>query len=139
MPATVMKHEIDPREEILKKLGNISEFLIAQNEILVATYLRPEKTQGGIVLPRSNLAEDIFQSKVGLVVKIGDACEFQRTNPNTGRKYGVAIALGDWIVLKPSDNWALEVRGSDRTEYIHCRLVYDDHIRTVVSDPGSVW
>lgn len=134
-----MHHEHDSRQEILDKLDQqiISDHVIAQNEVLIVTYRRPEKTMGGIVIPKSNLDEDIFQSKVGLVVKIGDSCDFQRKNPVTGRTYGVPVALGDWVVIKPSDNWAMEIRG--KKEFIHCRHVYDDQIRAVVADPGSIW
>jgi hypothetical protein len=83
MPSVAMKHEKDPRDVILDEIGDLSKFEIANNEVLVATYRRPEKTRGGIILTPYNLNEDLYQSKAGLVVKIGP----------------------DW----PSDCWALEV------------------------------
>jgi co-chaperonin GroES (HSP10) len=123
MPNVAMKHEKDPREVILDELGDISGFEIAHNEVLVATYMRPPKTRGGIILTESNLREDEFQSKAGLVVKIGPGCTFKN----------VSVKLHDWVVVRPSDAWALEVN------FVKCRLVYDDQIRARIAHAGMVW
>jgi hypothetical protein len=127
-----MLHEKDPRQVILDAIGDLSGFEIAQNEVLCATYLRPEKTVGGIVIPRSNLNEDLFQSKAHLVVKIGSACQFQRVN-KSDRVLGLEINLHDWVIVRPSDALAMEVNG------VHCRLVYDDQIRARIQDCQMVW
>ena len=72
MPNVAMKHDVDPRDAILKNLGDILDgYEILVNEVLVATYRRPEKTASGFFLPRKTLEEDLFQSKCGLVVKVG--------------------------------------------------------------------
>jgi co-chaperonin GroES (HSP10) len=133
MPNVAMKHERDPRQVILDAIGDLSGFEIAQNEVLCATYLRPEKTHGGIVIPRSNLNEDLFQSKAHLVVKIGNACQFERVSQKTGRTLGLKIELHDWVVIRPSDALAMEVNG------VHCRLVYDDQIRARIQNCEQVW
>lgn len=123
MPSVAMKHEKDPRDVILEEIGDLSKFEIANNEVLVATYRRPEKTKGGILLTPSNLNEDLYQSKAGLVVKIGPDCEFKN----------IEVELHDWVVVRPSDCWALEVN------FVHCRLVYADQIRARIAHPGMVW
>jgi Chaperonin 10 Kd subunit len=122
MTNAAMKHDKDPRDVILEELGDVSGFEIAHNEVLVATYRRPEKTRGGIILTPSNLNEDLFQSKAGLVVKIGNNC-----------KMPPGVQLHSWVVLRPSDAWALEVN------FVHCRLVFDDLIRARITHPGMVW
>ena len=133
----------DPKKVILEKLGDISGVEIAQNEVLIATYFRPEKTAGGIVLPHANLKEDQYQGKVGLVVKIGSACRFVRHDVERDITYGVPIALHDWIVVRTSDTWPLELNGRrdslERDEFVWCRLVYDDQIRMKVPNPSMVW
>jgi len=123
MPNVAMLHEKDPREELLAKVGDVSDFEIAHNEVLIAIYMRPEKTRGGIVMVPSNLKEDLFQSKVGLVLKIGPGCVFKH----------VDVQLHDWVVTRPSDTWALDVN------FEPCRLAYDDQIRARVKEPGMVW
>lgn len=134
----------DPKKEILDKIGDISWIEIAQNEVLIATYRRPEKSPGGIIIPDSNLKEDQYQGKVGLVLKIGSACQFERTDPATGIKYGLPIGLHDWVVVRPSDTWALEMNarpedGMKREDFVWCRLVYDDQIRMRIPDPRMIW
>lgn len=133
----------DPKEEILAKLGDLTHVEIAQNEVLLAIYQRPEKTAGGIILTHNNLKEDLYQGKVGLVVKIGAACRFQRTDDVTKVTYGLPIKLHDWVFVRPSDTFALDVNGDaetlDRKDFVPCRLVYDDSIRGRVANPGVIW
>jgi hypothetical protein len=123
MPNVAMKHEVDPRQKLLAEVGDVSEFEICNNDLLVAIYRRPEKTVGGIVLPRSNLNEDLFQSKAGLVLRMGPACEF----------FGAKIQVGDWIVTRPSDTFALEVN------FVPCRLVIDKYVKAKIPNPEMVW
>jgi hypothetical protein len=135
--------EYDPRAEILRKLGDLSGIEIAQNEVLLAIYMRPETTAGGIVLPQQNLKEDRYQGKCGLVVKIGSACRFLRTDPDTGVQYGLDIRLHDWVATRPSATWALDVNtdleARQIQDFVPCRMVYDDAIRMRVADPRLIW
>ena len=136
-------NEYDPRRDFLDKLGDLSHIEIAQNEVLLAIYMRPEKTAGGIVLPHQNLKEDRYQGKCGLVVKIGSACRFVRKNTETGVEYGLDIKLQDWVVVRPSDTWALDINSDvgalQVQDFVQCRLVYDDQIRMRVADPRVIW
>lgn len=133
----------DPKAEILAKLGDISQVEVAQNEVLLAMYMRPEKSAGGIIMPHQNLKEDRYQGKVGLVVKIGGACRFERKDPETGVVYGLPITLHDWVVVRTSDTWPLEINSdpdvSDPRAFTLCRLVYDDQIKMRIPFPGLVW
>lgn len=133
----------DAKTELLDKLGDISQVEVAQNEVLLAMYMRPEKTAGGIIMPHQNLREDRYQGKVGLVVKIGAACRFVRTDEKTGVTYGIDIQLHDWVAVRTSDTWSLEINAdpnvSDPRAFTLCRLVYDDEIKLKVPHPGMVW
>ena len=135
--------EFDPKQEILGKLGDLSHVEIAQNEVLLAIYLRPEKTPGGIILTANNRKEDRYQGKVGLVVKIGSACRFVRQNEKDGVAYGLDIKLHDWVVVRASDTWTLDVNTDPKAlkleDFVPCRLVYDDQIRMRMSSPGAIW
>ena len=71
MPHMNMSHDVDPKATLLNALGDIDDYKVFHNEIVVAVYIRPEKTQSGIYLPDSHRDEDRHQSKVGLVVKVG--------------------------------------------------------------------
>jgi hypothetical protein len=145
MPSALKKlaDEVDPKSELLERVGDLSGIEVAQNECLIATYMRPEMTAGGIVLPHQNLKEDQYQGKVGLVVKIGAACRFVRTDEKTGVTFGVPIELHDWVVVRTSDTWPIELNprtdNSDPREFVKCRLVYDDQIRMKIPHPTLVW
>jgi|SRR5882672_2907819 len=131
------------KRDILAKIGDVSEFEIAQNEILLAIYQRPEMTAGGIVLAHQTLKEDVYQGKVGLVVKIGEHCQFDRTDPYTNIVTGIPISLHDWVVVRPSDTWALDVNMRSETlskkDFVPCRLVRDKDIRAKIPHPGVIW
>jgi hypothetical protein len=144
---------LDTKQEILDKIGDLSGFEIANNEVLVAIYMRPS-TYGGIIetTDRSRI-EDRYQGKASLVLKIGSACRFVRQepirNPVTGEiegegvAYGIPIAVGDWVVVRTSDTWAFDYspgrNSTNPKDCIPCRLVFDDQIRAKISHPGLVW
>jgi co-chaperonin GroES (HSP10) len=128
-----MPKEIDEKKDILDRIGDLDGFEIANNELLLAIYMRPEKTAGGIILTPTNLKEDLYQAKAHLVLKIGPGCKF----PN------LDIKLGDWVVVKPSDAWSMDVIAlpnvMDRKLFVPCRMAFDDQIRARLSHPAMVW
>lgn len=132
MPHVAMLHEVEPREAILNLLGDLSDLKIFNNQVLVAIYMRPELTRGGIALPRGHLDEDKHQSKVGLVVKLGPDA-FQPDPEGKWSFNGVDIKIHDWIVFRPSDGWQITVNK------ILCRILDDTNIRGSVQHPDTVW
>ena len=130
MPHVQMLHESDPRDELIKQIGNIKDLEIFNNQILCAVYIRPEKTKGGIVLPDQHLQEDRNQSKVGLIIKMGPDAFVDETG--TWFK-GVEVKMHDWIVFRPADGWSIEVNG------VLCRILDDTVVRGKVDRPDRVW
>jgi len=120
----VMKHELDPKEELRKQLGDISKLEIFGNEVLVAIYIRPEKTAGGIFITQNAQAEDKWQGKMGLVVKKGPTPLVDKQNE---------VNVGDWVVFRPSDGWGLLVNG------VMCRLLDDRVIRGRNPTPDTIY
>lgn len=145
MPQALKKPDLlpDPKREILDKLGDLSDFEIASNEVLLAIYRRPEKTAGGIILTHNTLKEDVYQGKVGLVIKIGDACSFDINDTYSDTIFKLDIKLHDWVVVRPSDTWALDINGHDevleKKDFIACRLVRPRNIRARIQNPLVVW
>ena len=125
-----MAHDSDPKTELLERLGDISGCTVMNNQVLVAVYLRPEKTKGGIYLTDNQRAEDKYQGKIGLIVKHGP----EAFSDDTGRWFnGAQIGEHDWIVYRPSDGWAMEVNG------VLCRMLDDIHTKMVVPNPDMIW
>lgn len=130
MPHMTMMHATDPAAELKEKLGDISEVEIFNNQLLVAVYVRPTRTASGLYLTDKTTEEDLYQGKVGLVVKAGPSA-FQ---DDSGKWFkDVAVAVGDWVVFRPSDGWAINVNG------VVCRLIDDINVRGRIDKPDRVW
>jgi len=130
MPHMNMEHSDNPKQIILDALGDISDYKVFHNEVIVAVYLRPEKTKSGIILPDSHRDEDRHQSKVGLVVKMGPEA-FNDPDGNWFRD--VEVKLNDWVVYRPSDGWSQTVNG------VLCRALQDNRVKGSIPHPDMVW
>lgn len=128
--AILMPAGADPRADIHKAIGSLDGVELFHNQVLAAIYIRPEKTKGGIILTQNTRGEDIYQSKVGLVVKVGpDAFK----DP-TGKWFNdVTLQEDDWIIFRPSDGWSITVNG------VVCRILDDTLIRGKTDDPDRIW
>lgn len=129
MPQMMMDHEGDPRQKLLDELGDISDIELFHNQVLLAVYLRPQKTRSGLYLTDKHVDEDRFQSKVGLLVKSGPQAFEQDGNWFSGLNF----ADHDWLVFRPSDGWSITVNG------VLCRIFDDINIRGRVPHPDAVW
>lgn len=130
MPFMRMTHEVDPKEKLLTELGDISSAELFNNQILVAVYIRPQKTKSGIYLSEKTTDEDRHQSKVGLLVKKGPTA----FNDTTGEWFaGEEFNLNDWLVFRPSDGWSITVHG------VLCRILSDTQVKGRVEAPDQVW
>jgi co-chaperonin GroES (HSP10) len=126
-----MAHEADPAEKILTAAGDLSGFTVFPTQVLIGVYERgaEQKTKGGLILPGSVTDEDQYQSKVGLVLKVGDAA-FTDGDYNF---YRFTVNVGDWIWYKPSDGTKLTI-GKQL-----CRQLHGTVIRGKIPGPDSVY
>lgn len=130
MPAMVMSHDIDPRDALIQALGNLKDVDVFNAQILVATYIRPQKTKSGIFLTDKTTDEDRFQSKVGVIVKMGGSA----FKDDTGVWFqGIKFHVGDWVVHRASDGWSLTINN------VLCRLLDDTAVRARIQHPDMVW
>jgi hypothetical protein len=97
MPHMPMSHEEDPKQKLLDQLGDISQIELFHNQVLLAVYLRPEKTKSGLILTADHLDEDRYQSKVGLLVKRGPLAFEQDGNWFTG----MTFQDHEWLIFPP--------------------------------------
>ena len=138
MPSVAMLHEVDPREEILRKVGDLSGVDVFGSDVLVAIYKRPEKTRSGIILADTTRDEDRFQGKVFLVLKLGPTAYLD----DEGNKFR-NIKEGDWVVARASDGWAVTLNSAvgvtTRDAAIDCRIITDINIRMRVESPDAIY
>ena len=128
--AYVMAHTSDPKADLLKEIGDISNVEVFNNQVLVAIYIRPEQTKGGILLTNNIRDEDKWQGKIGLVLKKGPSA-FVDDSKNWFN--GIDVEINDWVVFRPSDGWGLTVNGN------MCRLLDDTVIRGRVTHPDTIF
>ena len=107
----------DPKSALIKGVGDISKVEILGHNLFVATYIRPEKTKGGVLRPEENIREDEFQGNIGLVLKTGEEI--------TGEE-------GKWVLFGYNDG--LRFRYND----VPCRIISIERIRAIVPDPTKV-
>jgi len=130
VPYMRMNHDVDPAKVLNDELGNLDDIQVFNNEVLVAIYVRPEKTNSGIILPGQTRDEDRHQGKVGLVVKMGlQAFD----DPNNQWFKGTKVKVGDWVYFRVTDGWSINVHG------VSCRMIDDTDIRGVTKYPDAVW
>jgi co-chaperonin GroES (HSP10) len=118
---------IDPvKKEIFDAIGDLSQQHLFSARVLVATYVRPEKTKGGVYLTNKEQMEDIYQGSVGLVLKKGPMA-FKDDGESTF--HGQGVEVGEWVVFRPGDGKRIQINN------INCRIVDDTQIDMVVTDP----
>lgn len=120
------------KEAILKHLGDISALEVFYNQILVVT--RPRARVGTLGGQKwfqadDNIQEDAYQSKVGLVVKMGPTA-FEDDSQTTYD--GQRVDVGDWIVYTVKDGAQLIIND------VHCRLLGPQHVRMRLKNPDMV-
>jgi co-chaperonin GroES (HSP10) len=130
MPQMDMHHETDPKQEIIDAVGDLEGFDLVNMKVLVGIYIRPQKTKSGIILTDRTVDEDRYQGKVGLILKTGPRAF---VDPKGEWFEGRTFSVGDWVVLKPSDGWAITINGHP------CRILDDVVIQSKETRPDRVW
>ena len=138
----IPEHTEDPKKLLLDRVGNVNDIELFNNQILVAIYVRPEKTRGGIIITDRTRKEDWYQCKIGLIIKMGPSAFV----PDGQWFEGTTFNVGDWVVYRPSDGWALTifnkdypVKGAGDDGNVLCRILDDVSVRGRVPHPDRVW
>ena len=133
MPATLVVHDEDPADKICELAGNIDDIEIFNNKVLVAIYQRASesKTTGGIILTHKTTDEDKYQSKVGLLIKMGPRAFVDLNDPPKWFVDQDDMAEGDWVFFRPSDGMSMTFASKDsdgKQQLLLCRLLDDTSI-----------
>lgn len=120
---------------------------LLRNRVLVATYIRPEKTSGGIIRPDATREEDKWQGKAGLILAVGpDAFNFEEVREEVAGGMADEDArarhniprVGDWVFFRGSDTWDSGLQVAPGVG-AHCRFIFDDCIIGRIEDPSTIW
>ena len=130
MPFMAMQHDVDPRDKLLASVGDLSQFELFGNKVLIAVYERPNVTKSGIHLADATVQEDRYQGKAGLVVALGPTAFLSDSNYDF---MGQKVQVGDWVAVFVSDGRKLVVNKT------LCRIVDDTDIRLKIPAPDVVY
>ena len=127
----------DPKKALLDAAGPMTDYEVFHNMVLVATYIPSEKV-GSIIIPDRTMAENRFQGKVGLVLKVGPLA-FQ--DDSVAKFGGVKVEVGDWVVYRPSDGPELFIKDwtGQANDGLPCRIFQDTQIWGRVSSPTLIY
>lgn len=120
----------DPKAAIIKAVGDLSKVKIAADLVLLGTYIRNEKSAGGIIRPIDTLKEDEYQGKVGLVLKTGPMAYMDW---ETDEERAKTAELHTWVVYQIKDAWPMQINGTA------CRVIPYDKIRMQIPNPSMVF
>lgn len=128
-------HDEDPMRVILDKIGSdvLNKFRVFGAQVLVATYVRPEKLKSGLIITKKVAEEDKFQGKCGLVIKLGPLAFVENERLKFG---GCKVAVGEWAWYRPMDGFAVSLAGI--SDAIHCRVLDDVEIRGDLEHPDVI-
>lgn len=127
---TELSYAKDPKAALFAAVGDLSGYDLFHNQILIAVYVRPNVTAGGILRPDTNIKEDEYQGKVGLVVKKGPTAFIGTEGEDF---YGQDVDIGDWVVFRTGDGWQLTIKDTA------CRILTDRTIRMRIKNPGDIF
>jgi hypothetical protein len=128
-------HTTDPKKDILKRIGSVSDFDLFHNNVLVAIYEPPKTHKLGNTnfefhKPDKSHDEYKYQTTVGLVIKKGPAAFVEDANQ---RFYGCDVEPGDWVVFRNSDGVSMLVKN------VLCRRLLDVLIEGRIPHPDYVY
>lgn len=130
-----MEHDEDPRKALMEATADVEDVHVYHNRVLIAVYLRPERTVRGVILPGRTRAEDEYQCKCGLVLKCGPGA-FIDDSRNTfwGQE---PPKPGDWVGFRVQDGWLLGYCGPKGK--IPVRVVEDSQLMLKLPSPDRIY
>jgi hypothetical protein len=144
------------KAQIYHQIGDIGDLEVFGQQVIVAVYIRPNFTAGGLIAGTKMQKEDIYQGKVVLILKCGPDA-FQGDESYAKAMFGDAPppTVGDWVFLRSQDGTPISMQGEgaarvkvpDRRgdpmdvydwDGWPCRIVKDDDIIGRAARPHSI-
>lgn len=124
----------DFADMVRRKIGSLDDYVVMGSSVLVATYIKPRKTAGGIILTEKAVDEDRWQGKVGLVLKMGeDAFKYTYAASGAYTYEGQKPEVGTYIAFHTSDAREVGIKG------VSCKLIDASLIKLIVPDPDAIY
>ena len=92
--------------------------------ILVAPYVAPEKTHGGIIRPDQTREGDTHAATCAQDLAMGPLCFTRKDHGDTPW-----CSIGDWVIMQKWGGKRMSIMG------VECRVINDDEVLGVVESP----
>lgn len=89
----------DAKQEIRESVGGLDGFEVWGDLVLIGVYCHPPETKGKFLVGGTTQLEDVWQGKVGMILKIGPDA-FPEAETTFG---GMKPQLGDWVYHNVQD------------------------------------
>lgn len=107
--------------------GALDEVDLFKAQVLLAIFQRDKLGKNSkLISAEKTKREDVYQGRVGLVVKVGPKAFQDDKDVSFG---GKRVHEGDWAFYIPANGTRLMVNG------VECRIIEDVHIDGKVTDP----
>ncbi len=130
------------KKEIYKALGDLSQYEILDEDLLVAVYVQsnvlanikgPDGKMIELVGTQKKTDTDRYEGKAALLIKKGpNAFKF---HPNGQPYEGIVPDDGDWLLMYAHDGRDIHLKDKSASDGVLCRLVHFKSIRMKLSDP----
>jgi len=133
--AIQMHHDRDPGIVIAEQVAPYIDGLeVAAYHVLVGVYVRPEMTAKGVIIPNTAgpRVEDVWQGKVGMIIKVGPLC----FEGGEAKRFTKVPEVGNWIVFNIGDTFAFQLGHGEGTR---CRMVFQEDVKLVVENPDYIY
>ncbi len=118
------------KNELLEKIGDLSEIEVMGNRVMVAVYIPEAKTASGIILTDKTMDEYEYQGKVCLVLKKGKVA-FQ--SDASVDFHGQDVEIGDWVLVSANNRKNFLFRD------VLCAHVEDIRIEQKITHPDEYY
>lgn len=123
------RHDRDPKDLIREEIGSLEGYDLSGHQVLVAIYVRPGKTGGGLLRHDSELREDEYQGKVGLIIKMGPLA-FTDLGPAWPDER--VPQIGDWVGFRQMEGVSRAING------VMCKIFEAKQIRERLPNPDLI-
>ncbi len=129
----------DFKSKVFTFVGDLSNYEVLGDRVLIATYVPPEKTKGGIIKPGGKVTEVRFSGIAALVLKLGPTA-FRYDGPYPFE--GTPPAVGQFVQCQPGNarEFFLGPVGDivSQDHGVSCRLIRSELIEAILDDPERV-
>jgi hypothetical protein len=137
------------RERLLADLlPRVEAMDLQRNRCLVASYVKPNITPGGIIIPAKTGEEDRWQGKVGLLIKTGpsafhfdEVVAYAEADGSSYEAARIEFGLpreGDWVAYRTSETHEIGIE-VEAGVYASCRIIHDDSVIMRLDDPRAIY